>query len=114
MPYEKFTSSERRGLLLLTAMLTAGICAVAIVRGCSGGDRSPLHDAATASFSATTDNTAEYVTAGDSVMTGPKRKSRTRKSRTRPTAEGRERSHRDESVLDHDIKSSDHPHDNGQ
>lgn len=114
MPYEKFTSSERRGLLLLTAMLTAGICAVAIVRGCSGGDRSTLHDTATASFSATTDNTAEHTMAGDSVMTVPKRKSRTRKSRSSQTTEGRERSHRDESVLDHDIKSSDHPHDNGQ
>lgn len=114
MPYEKFTSSERRGLLLLTALLTAGICAVAIVRGCSGSDRSPLHDAATASFSATTDNTAEHTMAGDSVMTVPKRKSRSRKSSSRQTSEGRERSHRDESVLDHDIKSSDHPHDNGQ
>lgn len=74
MAYEKFTSAERRGLLLLTGLLTAAICAVAIARGCSGGDPQPLPHATTATLPPTTDNIAETTADGDSAVTRQHRK----------------------------------------
>ena len=115
MAYEKFTSAERRGLLLLTGLLTAAICAVAIARGCSGGDRLPLPPATPATLPpTTTDNIAETTADGDSTATRQYRKKRTRKNAPRLTPAGRERSHRDESVLDHNTISADNIHENGQ
>ena len=78
MPDGKFTSTERRGLMLLLALLAAGICAVAIVRNCGRTDTAPITVAAPTA----TDNSANIQ-----------------------TPDGRERSHRDESVID----PPDHP-----
>lgn len=105
MPDGKFTSTERRGLMLLLALLAAGICAVAIVRNCGRTDTAPITVAApTATDNSANIQTSAPDTARHDTGKGKKRKKAIKNGRPR-TPDGRERSHRDESVID----PPDHP-----
>lgn len=100
MPDGKFTSTERRGLLLLLALLVAGICAVTIVRNCGRPEETSITVAAPTA----TDNSSNARTSAPDTTrleTGNERKRKKARTNGRPrTPDGRERSHRDESVID--------------
>lgn len=100
MPDGKFTSTERRGLLLLLALLVAGICAVTIVRNCGRPEETSITVAApTATDNSSNARTSAPDTARLETGNERKRKKARQNGRTR-TPDGRERSHRDESVID--------------
>lgn len=98
MPSDRFTSTERRGLLVLTALLVAGICAVAIIRSCDDHGHS-VNNRECGSDSIAADTIVMTGNDTDTSADPTRQPRKTKRKPTRQTPDGRERSHRDESVV---------------